>query len=110
VLIVEDDRSARNAIRLLLKHRGFAVSEAATVGEAIESLSPPPQWIVLDLMLPDGNGVSVIRKVKADHIPTRVCVVTGCAAEHLAEAKRAGADHAFVKPLDVDKLISVLAA
>ena len=74
----------------------------------MQSLSPPPQWILLDLMLPDGSGVNVIRKVKADHIPSRVCVVTGCAAEHLAEARRAGADHAFVKPLDVEKLVTVL--
>ena len=75
----------------------------------MRSLTPPPQWIVLDLMLPDGNGVSVIRKVKADHIPTRVCVVTGCAPDQLAEARRAGAEHAFVKPLDVEKLMRVLA-
>lgn len=74
----------------------------------MKSLSPPPQWILLDLMLPDGSGVSVIRKVKSDRLPSRVCVVTGCATDLLAEARSAGADHAFVKPLDVERLMTVL--
>src|SRR5690349_16757632 len=54
VLIVEDDKVARTAISRLLKRLGFAVSEAATVAEALAALSDPPAWILLDLMLPDG--------------------------------------------------------
>src|SRR4051812_47110870 len=65
VLIVEDDRAARTAIARLLKRLDFAVSEAATVAEAIEALAHPPTWILLDLMLPDGCGINVLRQVTA---------------------------------------------
>jgi DNA-binding response OmpR family regulator len=112
VLIVEDDRSARRAIALILRRRGFAVSEAGTVAEAIAHLIAQrraPQWILLDLMLPDGLGVDVIRKVRSEHVPSRICIITGCAPDVAREAERAGAEITFTKPLDVDRLISVLA-
>ena len=72
------------------------------------ALSPAPAWILLDLMLPDGCGVSVIRKVKCDQLPSRVCIITGCSSDVLTEARRAGAEHTFIKPLDVGRLMAVL--
>jgi DNA-binding response OmpR family regulator len=108
---VEDDPAARVAVARILKRHGYAVSEAATVAQAFAQLgvsAPPPQWILLDLMLPDGSGISVIRKVSAEQIPSRVCVVTGCAAEVLADARAAGAEHVLTKPLDVKRLMSIL--
>ena len=73
------------------------------------ALRDTPNWILLDLMLPDGSGASVLRKIRDDRMPSRVCIVTGCCADMLHEAQRNGADHTFVKPLDVDKLMLVLA-
>ena len=108
MLIVEDDRVARKAIALILKRRGFAVWEAATVQEAMCELSREPQWMLLDLMLPDGCGVDVLRHVRSNGAPTRVCIITGGGPDLLDEGKRAGAEHAFTKPLDVDQLISVM--
>ena len=54
MLIVEDDRSARKATAAILKKQGYAVLEAATVAEAMHGLLERPDWILLDLMLPDG--------------------------------------------------------
>src|SRR5690349_2146990 len=65
VLIVEDDASARMAISRILKKLGFAVSEAGTIREALVSLDESPDWILLDLMLPDGCGIGVIDEVRA---------------------------------------------
>jgi DNA-binding response OmpR family regulator len=112
VLIVEDDRTARRAIGQILKRLGFAVSEAATLGEAMHGVAqdPPPQWIVLDLMLPDGCGIDVIRKVRSERLASRICIVTGCGSELLNDARRAGAEHTFVKPLDVERLMTVMTA
>src|SRR5688500_11094846 len=82
VLIVEDDRAARTAIARLLTRQGFAVSEAATVADALAALpAARPDWVLLDLMLPDGSGVEVIRRVRADRLPSRVCLVTGSGPE-----------------------------
>src|SRR5580765_5623612 len=66
ILIVEDDRDARLAITRILRHQGFAVSEAGTVDQAILALAQRPRWILLDLMLPDGSGIDVLRKVTSE--------------------------------------------
>jgi DNA-binding response OmpR family regulator len=84
------------------------VSEAGTVTQALAQLSGPPDWVLLDLMLPDGSGVDVIRKVREEKIATRICIITGCAPDVLNEARLAGAEHAFTKPLNVDRLMTVL--
>jgi len=113
---VEDDRSARRAIAMILRRRGYAVSEAATIADAIGLLNGngsgdgPPAWMLLDLMLPDGCGIDVLRRIRAAKLATRTCVITGCAANMLAEAREAGAEHTFVKPLDVEHLCTVMGA
>lgn len=109
VLIVEDDPAARKAITRILSRRGYAVSEAGTVADALcRARAKPPDWILLDLMLPDGNGLEVLRGARRDQLASSICVITGCAADMLNEARRAGADHTFTKPLDVERLLAVL--
>ena len=86
--------------------------ESATVADALRILSdgaiPPPDWILLDLMLPDGSGIDVLRAVRAWGMNTRVCIVTGCCTDLLSEARREGAECAFTKPLDIRRLITAL--
>ena len=110
VLIVEDDQAARKAIRQILKRAGFVVSEASTVAEAMQGLANIPRWILLDLMLPDGCGLKVLRRVQSDHLATKVCIVTGCGPEKLEEARKAGAEHAFTKPVDFEHLMNLLSS
>lgn len=61
-------------------------------------------------MLPDGSGLDVLRRVKADGLPTRVCVVTGCGPAMLDAARDLGAEHVLTKPLDVERLVALLTA
>jgi DNA-binding response OmpR family regulator len=97
---------------MILRRQGFAVHEAATVADAITDIDtpPPPRWILLDLMLPDGCGLDVLRKVQAGRLASRTCIITGCAGELLHEARNSGAEHTFVKPLDVEQLVNVMTA
>jgi DNA-binding response OmpR family regulator len=108
VLIVEDDLWARVAVSRILAKLGFAVSEAGTRAEAIAALDAEPQWILLDLMLPDGCGIGVIREVRARKLASNICIMTGCDSDLLIEAHAAGAQHTFVKPLNVERLIKVM--
>src|SRR5688572_4229205 len=67
VLVVEDDRTARRAIASILRLQGFAVSEAGTLADAMrESSAGLPAWILLDLMLPDGNGTELLRRLRRE--------------------------------------------
>jgi DNA-binding response OmpR family regulator len=67
------------------------------------------EWILLDLMLPDGNGSELLRRVRAGQVPGKVCVITGCASGMLNEVRRLEPDHVFTKPLDVDGLLAAMA-
>jgi DNA-binding response OmpR family regulator len=99
--------------------RGYAVSEAATLAEANHHVSgngdgramaQPPEWILLDLMLPDGAGTDLLRRVQREGIASKVCVITGCGAGMLGEVEALGPDHLFTKPLDVDRLLEAMGA
>jgi CheY-like chemotaxis protein len=108
VLVVEDDPAARRAITLILKGRGYVVSEAATVADALAALAARPDWVLLDLMLPDGCGTRVLRHVAEQRLPSRVCVITGCGPERVDEARALGPRAVFKKPVDVERLLAVL--
>jgi DNA-binding response OmpR family regulator len=108
VLLVEDDKTARRAIALLLKRQGFAVSEATTVAEAMQGIVRGPDWTLLDLMLPDGSGLDVLRTIRSEGLRMRVCVISGCHEHVLEQAREMGADCALAKPLDVNRLLEVL--
>lgn len=110
VLVVEDDPVARRAITMILGRLGFVTAEATTVAEAMHALSAKPDWILLDLMLPDGDGADVLRKVTSASPSTRTCVVSGCCRTRLDEARCLGAHHVLTKPLEVGRLIEVLSA
>jgi DNA-binding response OmpR family regulator len=132
VLVVEDDRTARRAIASILRMQGYAVSEAATLADATrqtacdhhngngderdadlesdDAAPQPPEWILLDLMLPDGTGVDLLRRIRRDGLATRVCVITGCGAAMLGEVQTLDPDYIFTKPLDVDRLLAALRA
>jgi two-component system response regulator QseB len=108
VLVVEDDSHARKAVTRILRLKGFAPFEAATVSEALEELRRLPDWVLLDLMLPDGCGSEVLERVAADRMETRVCVITGCTGPLLDRVRRMGAEQVLTKPLNVDVLIALL--
>ena len=85
------------------------MSEARTVAEALVGLAARPDWVLLDLMLPDGCGTRVLRRVADERLPSRVCVITGCGPERLEEARALGPQAVFKKPVDVEALLAVLA-
>lgn len=109
ILVVEDNEASRKALHRLLDHRGWVVTVAKTVAEAMESLNPPPHCILLDLMLPDGGGEEVLRRVRGDNLPTKVAVCTGTNdAVRLAMVKDMDPDALFQKPIDFEAVCRAL--
>src|SRR5258708_6793190 len=76
VLIVEDSPSSAGVLEAMLRHFCHEVEIAETVAEALEKLEWRPGCILLDLKLPDGSGVDVLRAVRNQGLEVRVAVLT----------------------------------
>ena len=105
VLVVEDDPDLMRAYTRILQSEGYEITQAATGGEALRLVAESrPDLVLLDLMLPDADGVEVCRRIKADPSAgdTFVVMLSGrrTAAEHEAEALTAGADGYLAKPIE----------
>jgi CheY-like chemotaxis protein len=108
VLVVDDDKSARSTLAIILRRHSLAVSEAGSVAEAIQRLADRPDWVLLDLMLPDGSGCDVLSKLADQGHKSRVCVVSGAGPALMERARKLGPQHVLSKPLDLGRLMSIL--
>src|SRR3954463_15958457 len=77
VLIVEDDFGASSALQRLLEHYGCTVEHSATLADAMERVKGGPELVLLDLGLPDGEGVKVLEHVRMRTLACRVIICTG---------------------------------
>ena len=103
VLVVEDVSVTQEFLKRILADGGYRVTLAATAGEAIRCLGEElPALVLLDLMLPDANGLEVCRYLRTlaggEDIPVLIITVDERPSSH-AEAVRAGADDFLRKPL-----------
>jgi len=109
VLVVEDDATSRNALRMLLRYSGYDGRYAASVSEAMAQLPSGPCCVILDLMLPDGNGSTVLEHIRAARLPIRVAIATGAGDwEQMVDAPRLRPDVVFRKPLQYERLVEWL--
>ena len=110
ILIVDDDRALRRSLELQLEARGLAVATAADLGAAESAWrATPPDLVILDLMLPDGEGLDLLARMKSEGDAAKVLMITGHDdMEKAVAAMRLGAFDYVHKPLDVDELDRVL--
>jgi CheY-like chemotaxis protein len=102
VLIVEDDALIGRVWHEIFTRRGWDVSAVGTVAGALAALDPAPDYLILDLSLPDGSGETILRKIREDQLKTRVTVMTGSSSSALlARVKQLNPDALFEKPIDV---------
>ena len=111
ILVVEDDKSVRNLIVTTLRTNGYRFTEAPTGEEAIiQASSHNPDVILLDLGLPDMEGIDVIRRVRGwSNVPIIVISARTEDADKIS-ALDAGADDYLTKPFSVDELMARLRA
>jgi two-component system copper resistance phosphate regulon response regulator CusR len=112
VLLVEDDDRLASSVANQLRQAGFAVDVVARGADALrESAISPYDAIVLDLQLPDSDGVDVCRQLRARGTPVRIIMAT--ARDGVADritGLDTGADDYLVKPYSVQELIARLRA
>jgi len=107
ILLVDDEPNILAAIVPLLKSRGFDVVTAMTGRAALEAVErEAPDVIILDLGLPDIDGVVVCSEIRADH-STPIVVLSARGAEHdKVRALDAGADDYVTKPFGTEELLA----
>lgn len=121
VLIVDDDDAIRDTLVTLLEDAGYATRKAANGGEALAALraAPTPMVVLLDLIMPEPDGRSVLRAVTADQGLARrhAIIIVTAAAETLldraqAEVRRFDSGltlDAVRKPFDIDAVVAAVA-
>ena len=108
LLVVDDDPVFRGVLARALARRGFDVYVAAGVGEAQRAiLDHPPAYAVVDLKMPDGSGLELVRDLKRRRPDARIVVLKGYASVSTAvEAIKLGAVHYLPKPADADEVVA----
>jgi two-component system KDP operon response regulator KdpE len=105
VLLVEDEKEIRRFVRQALEADGCAVREAGTMEQGLnEAIRHKPSLIILDLGLPDGDGVEFVRRLRSwSNIPVLVLSARSAEQSKIAVLD-AGADDYLTKPFSVGEL------
>jgi two-component system, repressor protein LuxO len=110
VLLVEDTLSLQMVYRSILATAGHRVAVAANAAEGLEQFRMHrPMVVLLDLILPDRDGLEVMQEIQAIQPETRVIAITANGSVNRAvEAMRAGAHDFLVKPFDEGRFLSAV--
>lgn len=112
VLVVEDFEDNRFMMRRLLEMSGYRVVEAVNGNQAVEAAaSEHPDIILMDLSLPQLDGLAATRRIREQQGSRRVPIVAVSAhdsADFHAEALAAGCNEYVTKPIDFDQLVNLL--
>ena len=111
ILVVDDEATIRTGITQVLERQGMQVAAAATGQEALEILAARPLGIVLlDIKLPDLDGVEILKHIRLEHPDTEVIMITGYPTiQGAVECIRHGAMDYLVKPFRLDDLEVLIA-
>ena len=106
LLVVDDEIEICEFLKSFFEERDFHVETALSGTQALEVLQrTQPQVVLLDVHMPGMDGMSVLRKIKAQHPSVKVIMVTALETqEKIEEAMRLGADNYITKPLSLEYL------
>src|SRR5437667_3226435 len=111
ILVVDDEKTIADGLRLTLESEGYGVRTAGSVREALGAVvQGDPHAAIVDLMLPDGDGLQLTRELKRRDPMIEVIVITayGSVRKAMEATKGAGAFHVLEKPFDPDELLGLM--
>src|SRR5262249_12919169 len=105
ILVVDDEQLIRWSLSERLKEQGYRVLEADSVASALEAHADGVDLVLLDYKLPDGDGLSVLKRIKEVDPDTRAIMLTAhTSVDSAAEAMKQGAYHYANKPFNLDEI------
>ena len=106
ILVVDDDEMIRWSLREALQSWGFATVEAGSVAEAVRQFQTElPAAVLLDIDLPDGSGLDVLRDIKREQPEAIAIMITGnVQVDNTISALRGGAYDFIAKPINLEEL------
>jgi len=110
VLIIDDERPVLMTLEALLKRHGYHVDTASTASQGLKLLkSKPATLVLLDLQLPDADGLETLDQIKTEVPETQVIILTAHDSLHNAiESIKRGAYHFISKPYAAEELLSLV--
>ncbi|MBK8458001.1 MAG: ActR/PrrA/RegA family redox response regulator transcription factor [Phyllobacteriaceae bacterium] len=110
LLLVDDDKPFLTRLARAMETRGFVVTSADTVAEALAAVrAAPPAYAVVDMRLGDGNGLDVVSAIREKRADARVVILTGYGNIATAvTAVKLGAVDYLAKPADADDVTAAL--
>lgn len=111
-LVVDDEVNIAELVAMALRYEGWSVETAHTGGEAVAAVrGQGPDVVVLDMMLPDYDGMEVLRRIRADDPTVPVLFLTARdAVEDRVAGLTAGGDDYVTKPFSLEELVARLRA
>ncbi|MBU4321283.1 MAG: response regulator, partial [Nitrospinae bacterium] len=105
VLIIDDDESIAWVIEKALEPQGYKIVSHTKLSSGMKAVKDEPQVILLDLILPDGNGLDGLREIKSSNPDATVIMITAHGRmESTIDAMKEGAYDYIEKPFDIEEL------
>jgi DNA-binding response OmpR family regulator len=113
ILVIDDDEAIRLFIRRVLEHHGYEVIEACNGDEGIRTYREAhPDLVLLDLYMPEKDGLETLRELRLDSPPPKVVTMSGGGPKYdvtiLQSARFLGSQSALVKPFSIGELLELV--
>jgi len=109
IWVVDDDPAIRELLSFIVTDAGYGVDSFSSGAEVLANSGPPPKAVLLDLMMPDVDGVEVLKELKRIHPELPVIMVTADDdIQRAVELTKLGAYDYLVKPVDQERLLTTL--
>jgi DNA-binding NtrC family response regulator len=110
VLIVDDDRDIVSIVSTILRGKGWDITAAYSGQEALEAVtSSKPDIILLDIMMPEMNGIEVLKRIKKIDADARIIMITAFGdVESYLDSMELGAYEYINKPFETDELLEMI--